>query len=455
MSASTLADQFVNHVVMEHETPKELHDLADLFILDYLGVTVGGLDRESARAVREACALSDTATPAAGSLVLGAGLWAGLEDAALINGVTSHGLELDDTHEMASMHPGVAILPALFAFVDNNPVSRDEFDRAMLVAYDVMTALGTYLGAAESYGRGFHPTGVCGAVGASAGVAVLMKLNTPQTLNALSLAANMASGSLEFLSDGSWTKRLNAGNAAATGLRAAKLARAGFTAPATFLEGRDGFLRQYGQGLITGRELNLEFGRGIRDTSIKLYPCCRYTHGNIDLLTQVHAEYPDLSVSDIAEIECAVIDAGSALVSLPAERKLVVETAVDAQFNMPFAAALAITSGTATVEQFDSGPANAQTLLPLMKRVNCVRDDDVEAVFPQQWHARVRVTLVDGSVIERRTSAFKGSPLNPASLHDVQVKAAGLVSPEWAARAVQALHDSRGAAQFTSSLVLS
>lgn len=123
-----------------------------------------------------------------------------------------------------------------------------------------MCSVGVLLGARESYGRGFHPTGVAGVLGSAAAVARLVDLSTEETTHALGLAANMASGSLEFLSDGSWTKRLNAGNAAALGIRAAKLAAAGFIGPEKSLEGRDGFLVQYGQGMVEGRPLSLEFG---------------------------------------------------------------------------------------------------------------------------------------------------------------------------------------------------
>lgn len=453
MSSSELADSVVAHLTKQHEIDDGLRNLIDLFVLDYWGVTVGGLNRDSAQAVREACALSEAPSQLQTARIHGTTLWATPEDAALVNGVTSHGLELDDTHEMGSMHPAVAILPALFAFADSNTVAREEFDQAMVLAYDVMTSIGTYIGAAQSYARGFHPTGICGAIGAAAGVAALMKLDETAARNALSMAANMAAGSLEFLSDGSWTKRLNAGHAAGTGLRAAKLARAGFTAPDTFLEGRDGFLRQYGEGQLPGRELELEFGRGIRDTSIKLYPCCRYTHGNIDLLAEVHDEFPGLGPENVRSLECAVIEAGATLVSVPADRKLIVETSVDAQFNMPFAAAVALTSGTANVAQFDSAPSLAADLLPLMQKVTCITDDRLEAAFPAQWQARVKVTLTDGSVIEKNTSAFKGSPMNPASFADVIAKAAGLVSDDWANQAAKAVVASHGAGVFSSSFL--
>ena len=427
-----MATQISNHVTHPHEIDPSLQMQVDSLTLDYLGVTVGGLNRPSAAVARDSVDLSDTQHEFRPARIFGLDSWATVEDAALVNGITAHGLELDDTHEQGSMHPGVAIFPAAFAFADAHPSDRETFTRAIAVGYDVMASIGVLIGAEESYGRGFHPTGICGAMGAAASIAVLMGLNDLQSQNAISLAANMSSGSLEFLSDGSWTKRLNAGNAAVTGIRAAKLAQAGFEGPSTFLEGRDGFLRQYGQGLTEGRELILEFGSGARATSIKFYPCCRYMHGNIDIIREIKAERPNLQESDVAEIQCGVISAGAALVANPPERKMTVTSSVDAQFNMPFGAALALATGTATVSQFDGAEVLAKELSELMQKVKCYSSERLDEAFPGTWQAEVKILLIDGTTIERFAAAYKGSPSKPANEYEMLTKMGELVSREWA-----------------------
>jgi 2-methylcitrate dehydratase PrpD len=296
------------------------------------------------------------------------------------------------------------------------------------------------LGAAESYGRGFHPTGVAGGVGAAAALARLRGLDEQQATHAIGVAADLTTGSLEFLSDGAWTKRLNAGHAAAVGLRAVRLAGAGFLAPEAALEGRDGFLENYGRGVHPERITPLVAGELAWETSIKLYPCCRYMHGNLDLLLDIAAEHPGLRAEDIADVEVAVIEAGARLVSEPPEAKLRVDSAVDAQFNMRFGAALALLTGTATVEQFDRAAELAPGLLPLMEKVRCVRDEQVEAAFPAAWTAAVTVTLVGGEVLTARTEAFRGSPGARATREDLLVKATGLVGAE-AAAALQEVYE--------------
>jgi len=451
---TTIAQRLAAHIVAPHELDAELAEQIDTFVFDYLAVAVAGSESPSAEAARQASSLSSRPDGLRSSRVHGRDEWGAAEEAALVNGISAHSPELDDTHEQGSMHPGVAIMPAVFAYADGNGVETGAARRAIAVGYDAMTSIGVLLGAAESYGRGFHPTGVCGSIGAAAAVASLMGLDETRATHAVSLAANMSAGSLEFLSDGSWTERLNAGHAAATGLRAARLARAGFLGPARAFEGRDGFLRLYGEGEIAGRELELEFGRGVRDTSFKMYPCCRYMHGNIDLLRELHAELPGLRLEDVNAIECGVINAGATLVSIPPERKLIVETPVDAQFNMPFGAALALTTGTARLEQFDRAVEIALELKGWIEKVACYESPRLEAAFPESWQAEVRLRLNDGRVLERYTEAYVGSPRNRASAEEILAKAAGLVDEGWARGLRQRIAELGERSGFSSSALL-
>lgn len=428
----SLAKTYARYALAPLALPRDRSEWMRALLFDYLAVTLGGVERASSRSAR--AAYSPLQSSDGSASVIGGRFRLGTEDAALVNGITAHGLELDDTFEEASLHPGVVVFPALLAVAEEQDSTFGEVLDAAVVGYDVMCHLGVVLGAAESYGRGFHPTGVAGGVGAAAAVSRLRGLTEEQTGNAVGIAADLAAGSLEFLSDGAWTKRLNAGHAAAVGVRAARLAGAGFVAPETALEGRDGFLSNYGQGFNPDRMTPIEAGGYAWRTSIKLYPCCRYMHGNIDLLLDVAAQYPRLTPSDVEDVEIAVIEAGSRLVSVPAEAKLRVDSAVDAQFNMPFGAALALTTGTATVDQFDHAAELSPELLPLMRKVRCVTSPTVEAEFPGAWTAEARVTLTDGTVITSQTNAFRGSPGARATREDLLAKATGLLGAGQAQR---------------------
>lgn len=429
---TSFARQLAAHTRLAATMPiaEELTGWMRTLLFDYLGVAGGGVRLASSRAVVRSVAAATESLPSQPAPLMGTRRFASVIDAALVAGTTGHGLELDDTFEEGSSHPGVVVFPAVSALAAEQKSTWEEVVRAAIAGYDVMCGAGVLLGAAEAYGRGFHPTGVAGALGAAAAASVLLGLDEDGTTMAISLAANMTAGSLEFLSDGSWTKRLNAGNAAAVGVRAGKLAAAGYIGPESAIEGRDGFLVQYGRG--GGRQLELSLGWGALQTSVKFYPCCRYMHGAIDLLRAVHDERPGIA-EHVTAVRVGVIEAGAALVANPPERKLIIGTPVDAQFSMPFGAAVALATGAATVEQFDNAPSVATGMADLMAKVECVRSDALESAFPNEWQAEVRVELNDGTVIERRESAFRGAPGNRATEEEIRRKAADLIGAGTAA----------------------
>ena len=425
--SATLRDTIADFVSAEHTITDDLREIVRTFVADFLAVTEAGAHLPSSTAARRSIPTSPVPDAIHTSLLLGTSLWARSDDAALANGISGHGLELDDTHEPSSSHPGVVVISAVFALASELDSPWEDALTAIVVGYDVMGAVGVFVGAKEIYNRGFHPTAVAGALGAAAACSRLRGLRIEATSEAISLAANMASGSLEFLADGSWTKRLNAGHAAQVGLTASTLAAAGFEGPATALEGPHGFANQYGHGIPTDRLFQLTFGAVARETSVKFFPCCRYMHGGMDLLAQYRSENPDLDVTTVAKIEVAIITAGRALVSDPPERKLEIKTSVDAQFSMPFGAAACLSWGRIGPEVFENAAEHAATLLPLMQTVVCVSEQSIDDVYPGRWAARISITFTDGRRVTREEPAFLGSPTNPAGAEQVKEKAVSLV----------------------------
>ena len=155
-------------------------------------------------------------------------------------------MELDDTHQAGSIHPGVVMFSTAIAMSEIHPeIGIGQFVSAVVAGYEVATRLAMALQPKFHYELGFHPTATCGVFGAAVTAAKLLHLSEEQMLSAVGIAGSMAAGSLEFLAEGTWTKRLHPGLAAQNGILAAKLAAEGFRGPATILEGRDGFLSAY------------------------------------------------------------------------------------------------------------------------------------------------------------------------------------------------------------------
>src|SRR5205807_9160117 len=162
--------------------------------------------------------------------------------AALVNGIAAHGLEMDDVENRSSLHPGVVVFPAVLALAEQLGTAVTDFYAAVVAGYEVTLRVGAALNPAAAYERGFHPTAVCGTLGAAAASARLLNLSPEQTNMALGIAGSMAAGSMAYLHDGAWTKRLHPGWACHSGIIAARLAAGGFVGPSDILEGPYGFL---------------------------------------------------------------------------------------------------------------------------------------------------------------------------------------------------------------------
>src|SRR4029077_6576049 len=164
--------------------------------------------------------------------------------AAFVNGTAAHGEDFDDTFEGGPVHAGAVIVPAVLAAGARFGAGGPAILRGIAVGTEVMCRL-SLVAPKLVHQAGFHPTAVFGTLAAAIGVATTLALDRRQMVDALGIAGSMAGGIIEYLADGAWTKRLHAGWAAQSGLRAALLARAGFNGPRTVLEGTHGLFHGF------------------------------------------------------------------------------------------------------------------------------------------------------------------------------------------------------------------
>ena len=172
-------------------------------LLDYLGVALAGSLTDSSQPVYRMLARSASPGPCT---VMGTATKASPEYAALANGTAAHSLELDDTHQAGSIHPGVVMFSTAIALCETLPdTDCGRFLSAVVAGYEVAARLGMALQPKSHYQLGFHPTSTCGVFGATVTAAKLLRLSEEQMLSAVGIAGSMAAGSLEFLADGTWT----------------------------------------------------------------------------------------------------------------------------------------------------------------------------------------------------------------------------------------------------------
>src|SRR5947207_6776052 len=241
--------------------------------------------------------------------------------AALANGVAAHGLEMDDVENRSSLHPGVVVFPAVLALAEQIGSPPADFYSAVIAGYEITLRVGASLNPASAYERGCHPTAICGTLGAAAASARLVRLSPEQTNMALGIAGSMAAGSMAYLHDGAWTKRLHPGWACHAGIMAARLAAAGFVGPTSILESSYGFLQAYSSASDISQLVRKEEDEfAIMQVSIKPYACCRYMHGPIDCLFEImHTYHPN--PEHIELVRCGVLPGVRGLIDDPMDLK--------------------------------------------------------------------------------------------------------------------------------------
>lgn len=349
--------------------------------------------------------------------------------AAFANGVAAHGLEMDDVENRSSLHPGVVVFPAALALAEQLSSSPADFYAAIVAGYEVTLRVGAALNPASAYERGFHPTAICGAFGATVASARLLGLTPEQTTMALGIAGSMAAGSMAYLHDGAWTKRLHPGWASHAGITAARLAAAGFVGPTAIFESPYGFLHAYSSlSDMTQLALPSNGTYAIMDVSIKPYACCRYMHGPIDCLLHIKREH-QLDPQHIIHVRCGVLTGGRGLVADPIEQKRSPQNVVDAQFSMPFGATIALLTGQAGLSVFTETWLHNSEVRALMQKVDCYSSDELDAYYPAEWRASAEVQMDDGQNYHADIRYPLGDPHNPLSWEQLEARFSALVTP--------------------------
>ncbi|MBI3977196.1 MAG: MmgE/PrpD family protein [Chloroflexi bacterium] len=409
------------------DIPRDVVKAAKYFAFDFAGVALRGSLEDSSRVVFETAARLSP-PDADGATVVGRADRTRPHYAALANGASAHALELDDTHQEGSIHPGVTVIPAALAMAEAVDAAGRDLLAAVAVGYEVACRLAMALRPAEHYAHGFHPTATCGVFAAAAAAGRLLHLSADQMANAFGIAGSQAAGSLEFLADGAWTKRFHPGWAAHSGIIAAELARSGFLGPRRILEGKAGFLRSYSDSPRVEAVLaDLGSAYQIVRTAIKPHACCRYNQAPIDGVLKLVAE-EDVDPAAIDRITIGLLDVGFPIVAEPLAQKRRPRSVVDAQFSIHFAAAIAAARRRAGLAEYRLGSLSAPEVLALMDRVECVPAPELDALFPKRWPATVEITLRDGRRLQTRVDYPKGDPENPLTWDELAEKFDSLVS---------------------------
>ena len=406
--------------------PEEVVKRAKLLILDTVGIIIRARhDAESTKSL----------ISAVNKLDLNNGYCQVFSDkskyvpsaAALINGTLAHSLDFDDTHAEASLHSSAPILAAAFAAAQMKNCSGQELITACVLGYEIQIRLGLAGGSSAHYKRGFHPTATCGIFGAAAAAGYIVGLSKEQFISAFGIALSQSSGSMQFLNDGSWTKRSHVGQAAQNGLNAAILAGEGFKGPKEAFEGKWGYLNSFVSGGDLSKALE---GLGEKfetlNLGVKPYPSCRYSHAAIDGLLELKKEI-NFDVNDLEDVDVGLSETALNIIGYPIEEKQNPENVVDGQFSMPFCAAVVLRNGNFNWDDYKLNLKN-EDILDLCKKVNVSPNKQAEECCPKYMSANVKIK-VSGKVYEKFVKIPKGDPENFMTDQEFEDKFDGLTNP--------------------------
>jgi len=382
-------------------------------LVDVVGLAVTARNEDYVKAALAACDDDGPCTAIGHARTLSAA------GAALVNGTAIHGEDFDDTFEGGPIHAGAVIVPAVLAACERHALDGRAALLGIAVGVETVCRLST-VAPTRTHKAGFHPTAVFGAMGAAAGVGAALKLTPKQMVDALGTAASMASGIIEYLAEGAWTKRLHAGWAAQSGLRAALLGRAGFSGPRTVFEGVHGFFHGFAHTTKGDYDALIgDFGtRWVTETlAFKPYPCGTMTHPYIDCARRLGRR---IQAADVVEMECDVGEGTVHRLWEPLAAKQKPANGYAGKFSTPYCIAAGFVRGNVGLGDFTDAAVNDAAVLALAGRVRYRIDP--QNPYPKNFTGHIRATLRDGSVVEERQPYMRGGAQEPLTHADIEDK---------------------------------
>ncbi len=379
---------------------------------NWLGCAVGAARHEAATAALAAVALLQ---PAAQASVLGRPEKIDMASAALINGISSHTFDFDDTHLKTIIHPAGPVASALLALAEHTDASGRDLIDALVLGIDVSCRVGNAM-YPDHYDRGWHITGSTGTLGAAAACARLLKLDAQQTAMALGIAASQPVGMREQF--GTMTKPFHPGAAARAGLMSALLASQGFTASSRALEAARGMMQTVSNkndwDEIT-RELGQRFE--ISFNSYKPFACGIVIHPSIDACAQLRAQ--GVKPEDVQSIELRV---HSLVLELTGKKEP--QDGLQAKFSVYHGCAAGLTFGRAGEDEFSDAIVNRPDMLALRRKVVATVDDSIG-----EASADLTAVLHDGRRVHVSVEHAIGSLQKPMTDAMLETKFHGLTDP--------------------------
>src|SRR6202166_967070 len=379
--------------------PPEVMELGKKSILDGLGLALAGSKAETGPLCMQY--LNTLGALQGGSTIIGTSRKTAPQFAALVNGISIHADDFDDTQLAAAkdrvygllVHPTVPVLPAVFALAEQRPVSGKEWMLAYHLGVEVECKIAEAI-APRHYEDGFHTTGTCGPFGSAAACAKVLSFDISKTLKTFGLAASNSGGLRENF--GTMTKPYQAGHAAESGLVSAELVALGWTAAEQILEADRGFFHaaggSYDSTAIMDR-LGNPWTFASPGVSLKPYPSGSLTHPAMTELARL------IQVNNIEAAQVEKVDVGANHNMTTTLLHHDPKTGLEAKFSMEFCIAILLLERKAGLGQFSDKVVQSPDVKEMIRNVNFYVDPQAESAGFDKMTSILKITLKNGKVI--------------------------------------------------------
>lgn len=413
-----LTDIFINNISQKASCiySSDISKKARLCFLDYLACAIAG----SKQYCKNISNYVDSFTNIGNARIIGLpNLKVSIQNAALLNGISSHAVELDDGHRIGMLHLGAPVISALLAIAEKEKLSSEDFLYGIIIGYEVSIRLACSVQPGCKL-RGYHATGTCGTVGAAMAIAAAMHFDQEQMKSAFSAAITSASGVLEMIEGDTEMKPFNAGRAAMDGVTAAYIGKARFKAPEDALGGKRGFLK------VMTDEPKMEYLTDfsnekmmIETIYMKPYAACRHCHPSIEAALNIR----DRQGFKIDEIEA--IHVNTYKLAVAGHDHTEIKGVNSAKMSIPYSLAVSLYTGKAGLNEFTEGCISNPNIRAITAFVTVSEEEELTQLCPQKRVAEVTVKTKKG-LFSERVDYPKGEPENPLSQYELEEKFRGL-----------------------------
>lgn len=414
-ATETLADRAL--ALTPENIPAAVRTRVEELLIDVVGLCVAARNTDY---MRSALAAVDAGGPCT---AFGHAATFRPETAALINGTATHGEDFDDTFEGGPVHSSATVVPGVIAACE--AYGRGGPSALVGIAAGIeATCRLSMVRPRAIHKAGFHPTSVLGTMGTTLAVSAALGLNRRQTVDALGNAGSFASGIIEYLAEGAWTKRLHTGWAAQAGVQAARFGAQGFFGPRTVLEGTHGLFNGFARSAEGDyAALTESFGEQWVMEGITFKPYATGTMNQPYVDCALRLARKGFSAEDVKEVLCETAEGYVHRLWDPLPSKHRPPNEYVAKFSAPFNIAVAFVTGGAGLSAFTEKTVRDERILALASKVRYVVDPNNP--YPKAYTGHVRMTLKDGRVMEERQPHIRGGAHEPLTRGEIETKFLG------------------------------